>query len=75
MAKKSKKPIVEKISTTQTLDMTGFLNLDNLSGLIMELEDKGEVDMSNKLKKYNGRFGTLSFKISETAELDADENK
>lgn len=73
MARKSKKPIVEKISTTHTLDMTGFLNLDNLSGLIIEMEEKGEVDVCEKLKKYNGRFGTLSFKITESSEISEEE--
>lgn len=69
---RSKKPIVEKITTTTTVNLTGFLNADNLSGLLMEMEDKGEVDVVNHIKKYNGRFGTLSFTIKDEKELSND---
>lgn len=72
MAKK-KKPIVEKVTVRKTLDLTGTLNLDNLQGLIIEMEDMGEKDVCSILKRYNGRFGTLSFIINETEELETTE--
>lgn len=61
MAKSKKKPIVESIVTTTTIKLTGILNLDELKGFGMEFEDQGEVDVTEKLKKYNGKFGTISF--------------
>lgn len=69
MAKSKKKPIVEKLITTRKIDITGFLNLDKLQGLIMEIEDTGDVDVGRRLKKYNGEFGTLSFTVKNEEEV------
>jgi hypothetical protein len=70
---KAKKPIVEKITTTTKLDLTGTLNLDDLKGFLMEFEEKGEMDVCEKLRQYNGRYGVLSFTIRDEQTIE-DEN-
>ncbi|WP_195618946.1 hypothetical protein [Clostridium paraputrificum] len=66
----AKNKIQEKRTTTTKLSLEGTLNLDNLSGLVMEFEDEGEKDVVEKLKKYNGSYGTLTWteKIEEEIE-------
>ena len=65
-----KKLISEKEVITTTLSLEGTLNLDNLSGFLMEFEETGEKSVDDKLKKYNGRYGVLKFTIKEEKDID-----
>lgn len=64
----AKKSINNKKVITEKLDITGTLNLDDLQGFVVELEDEGEKDIVELLKSYNGKLGTLSF-VVKTEEL------
>lgn len=68
----AKNPISEKLTTTHQLSIEGTLNLDNLAEnmFIAEIEDLGEKDLVELLKKFNGQFVKLSItnKIEETPE-------
>lgn len=64
----AKKSINNKKVITEKLDITGTLNLDELQGFVVELEDEGEKDIVELLKSYNGKLGTLSFTV-KTEEL------
>ena len=57
----AKKKISEKKITTTKLSIEGFLNLDELQGFTMEIEEEGEKDITEKLKTYNGQYGTLTW--------------
>ena len=50
---KSKK--TEKITTTHQFSVEGILNVDNLCNemISIELEDEGEVDLCDYIKKFN----------------------
>lgn len=67
---RAKKPIVERVLVKKTLALTGMLNLDNLQGFVMEMEEKGEVDVTNLVKKYDGQFATITIGIKEEDFID-----
>lgn len=69
MASKIKK----KISKVKSLSIEGFLDLDNLEGFIVELEEEGVTDVTNLLKELNGAYVTLS--IREKSDVDLDPNE
>ena len=54
----AKSKINEKITTEHKLSIEGTLNVDNLSddGLVMEVEDIGEVSLAKYLQKFNGKY-------------------
>lgn len=66
----AKKKVSEKRVTSTKLTIEGALNIDKLTGLILEVEDEGERDFTDILKKYNGSYGTLTWteKIEEDIE-------
>lgn len=66
----AKKLISEKEVITTTLSLEGTLNLDELSGFLMEFEETGEKNVVEKLKKYNGRYGVLKFTIKDEKDID-----
>lgn len=66
----AKKPISEKKVTTTKLSLEGTLNLDELQGFTMEFEEEGEKDVVEKLKKYNGQYGTLTFTVKEEEDIE-----
>lgn len=68
----AKKKISEKKITTTKLSIEGFLNLDELQGFTMEIEEEeeGEKDITEKLKTYNGQYGTLTWTVKEEEELE-----
>lgn len=66
----AKKAISEKKVTTTKLSLEGTLNLDELSGFLMEFEEEGEKNVDEKLKKYNGRYGVLTFSIKEEEDIE-----
>jgi len=66
----AKKTISEKKVTTTKLSLEGTLNLDELSGFLMEFEEEGEKNVVEKLKKYNGRYGVLTFAIKEEEDIE-----
>jgi hypothetical protein len=65
-----KKAISEKKVTTTKLSLEGTLNLDELAGFFMEFEEEGEKCVDEKLKKYNGRYGVLTFSIKEEEDIE-----
>lgn len=65
--------IKKKISKTKSLSLEGFLNLDNLNGFVMEIEEEGEVDVTDLLKELNSEYVTLSLKIKQDIDLDPSE--
>lgn len=67
----AKKKVSEKKVTSTKLSIEGTLNIDELSGLVLEIEDEGEKDFSEILKKYNGSYGTLTW--TEKLEEDIEE--
>nr|DAE29997.1 MAG TPA: YonK protein [virus sp. ctE0n6] len=66
----AKKKISEKKITTTKLSIEGFLSLDELQGFTMEIEEEGEKDITEKLKTYNGQYGTLTWTVKEEEELE-----
>ena len=52
------------------LSIEGFLNLDELQGFTMEIEEEGEKDITEKLKTYNGQYGTLTFTVKEEEDIE-----
>lgn len=66
----AKKKISEKKTTTTKLSIEGFLNLDELQGFTMETEEEGEKDITEKLKTYNGQYGTLTFTVKEEEDIE-----
>lgn len=66
----AKKPISEKKVTTTKLSLEGTLNLDELQGFTMEFEEEGEKNVVEKLKKYNGQYGTLTFTVKEEEDIE-----
>lgn len=66
----AKKPISEKKVTTTKLSLEGTLNLDELQGFVMEFEEEGEKNVVEKLKKYNGQFGTLTFTVKQEEDIE-----
>lgn len=66
----SRKKISEKKTTTTKLSIEGFLNLDELQGFTMEIEEEGEKDITEKLKTYNGQYGTLTFTVKEEEDIE-----
>lgn len=62
--------ISEKKVITTKLSLEGFLNLDEMQGFQMEFEDEGQKDVTEKLKKYNGQYGTLTFTVKEEEEIE-----
>jgi hypothetical protein len=66
----AKKPISEKKVTTTKLSLEGTLNLDELQGFVMEFEEEGEKNVVEKLKKYNGQYGTLTFTVKEEEDIE-----
>lgn len=36
----------------------------------MEIEEEGEKDITEKLKTYNGQYGTLTWTVKEEEELE-----
>lgn len=66
----SRKKISEKKITTTKLSIEGFLNLDELQGFTMEIEEEGEKDITEKLKTYNGQYGTLTFTVKEEEDIE-----
>lgn len=66
----AKKKISEKKSIITKLSLEGFLNLDNMEGFEMEFEDEGQKDITEKLKKYNGQYGALTFTVKEEEEIE-----
>jgi len=66
----AKKAISEKKVTTTKLSLEGTLNLDDLAGFLMEFEEEGEKNVDEKLKKYNGRYGVLTFSIKEEEDIE-----
>lgn len=66
----AKKPISEKKVTTTKLSLEGTLNLDELQGFKMEFEEEGEKDVVEKLKKYNGQYGTLTFTVRVDEDIE-----
>lgn len=67
---KAKSKISEKKVTTTKLSLEGTLNLDSLEGFTMEFEDEGTRDVVEKLQKYNGQYGTLTFTVKEEEDLE-----
>jgi hypothetical protein len=66
----AKKPISEKKVTTTKLSLEGTLNLDELQGFVMEFEEEGEKNVVEKLKKYNGQYGTLTFTVKQEEDIE-----
>ena len=66
----AKKPISEKKVTTTKLSLEGTLNLDELQGFVIEFEEEGEKNVVEKLKKYNGQFGTLTFTVKQEEDIE-----
>lgn len=66
----AKSKISEKKVTTTKLSLEGSLNLDNLTGFQMEFEEEGEKDITEKLKKYNGQYGILTWTVKEEEEIE-----
>lgn len=66
----AKKKISEKKTTTTKLSIEGFLNLDELQGFTMEIEEEAEKDITEKLKTYNGQYGTLTFTVKEEEDIE-----
>lgn len=56
-----KAKVQEKRVTTTKLSIEGVLKLDNLQGFVVELEEQGDLDIADKIKKYNGSYGTLTW--------------
>ena len=54
----AKSKLSEKITTTHQLSVEGTLNVDNLTegSIIAELEDEGEKDIVDLIKKFNGEY-------------------
>ena len=52
----AKSGIQEKITTTHKLDIDCILNVDNLieDMILGDIEDQGEVDLVDLIKKFNG---------------------
>lgn len=65
-----KKKISEKKTTTTKLSIECFLSLDELQGFLVEIEEEGEKDITEKLKSYNGQYGTLTWTVKEEEELE-----
>ena len=70
MAKKSK--INEKITNTHLFSVEGTLNVDALNegSIIAEVEEEGEIDLVDYLKKFNGSYVKIQItdKTEETVE-------
>lgn len=66
----AKKKISEKITTTTKFQLEGTLNLDDMQGFLVDIEDEGEVDITQRLSRYNGRFGVLTFTVKEEQEIE-----
>ena len=66
----AKKKISENKTITTKLSLEGFLNIDNLEGFDMEFEDEGVKSIVEKLQKYNGQYGTLTWTQKETEEIE-----
>lgn len=73
--KKKTSPLIETVTTNRTVKMTGTLNLENLKGLVLDVEEKGLKDLTNVLKKYDGEFGTLQFTIKESETVDIEDEE
>ena len=65
----AKSKINETKNIITKLSLEGFLNIDNLEGFNMEFEDEGEKSIVDMLKKYNGKYGTLTFTIKQQEDL------
>lgn len=52
----AKSKLSEKITNTHQFSVEGVLNVDELKEgiIIAEVEDEGEVDLVNYIKKFNG---------------------
>lgn len=73
MAKKNKKPIVHKRTVKDSLILTGLLEIDNLQGFVMDMEEIGLVDVSDKLQVYNGAQVTISITQKMETDLTSEE--
>lgn len=70
----AKKKISRKITKTDKLDIEGTLNLDSLSEgkIIAEVEEEGEVDITDLLKAFDGKYIKLSLAEKTDEEIDLD---
>lgn len=59
------KKINEKITNTHQLSIEGMFNFDEINNgkIIIDVEDKGEVDAIPLLKKFNGKYGKLGVTV------------
>ena len=55
----AKSKLSEKITNTHQLSVEGTLNVDDLGKIIVELEDEGEKDISDIIRKFNGEYMKL----------------
>lgn len=62
------KKITEKKVTTTKLSIEGTLNLDG-DQIILEVEDEGDVSLLEKLGKYNGTYGKLTWNLQVDEEI------
>ena len=57
------KKINEKITSTHQLSIEGTLNLDNIGSIIADIEDSGETDITELIKKFNGEYAKLTLTV------------
>ena len=66
----AKNKISEKKTTTTKLSLEGTMNVEALQGFVMEFEGEGELDITEKLKKYDGQYGVLTFTVKEEENIE-----
>ena len=68
----AKSKINEKIANTHLFSVEGTLNVDELTegSIIAEVEEEGEIDLVDYLKKFNGSYVKIQItdKTEETVE-------
>ena len=66
------KKISRKITTTDKLDIEGFLNLESLNEgkVLVEIEDNGEVNITHFLQAFDGKYIKLSLTEKTDQEVD-----
>ena len=68
----AKSKINEKMIHFHKFDVEGTLNIDELQEgqFVMEVEDEGEIDIINKLRKFNGRYVKISIADKEEENIE-----
>lgn len=68
MAKK-KQSVVKKRIVKDSMNIEGFLRLDNLVGFCVDTEEDGLKDVSNDMKELEGQFVKISIIVTNEEDL------